>query len=149
MISGESIYSALFERLKATVTLCRRFERKYVEAQQFDPDQQPALLCLEDDEAASDDDTTPTAYVMGAVVIVYVRTNDTAVPGTAISNILDQIKAALQPQVGDAMLGLAAHTNLGGLVESAAIVGQIDKEDGTLTGGQGWISLSVRIVAFP
>lgn len=149
MISGETIYAALFERLKATVTLCKRFERKWFEPGQIDAEHQPALLCLEDNEVASDNVAAPTSYILEAVVIVYVRTNDTAVPGTAISNILDQVKAALEPQSPDTMLGLRPHTNLGGLVDTAAIVGPIEKEDGTLTGGQGWISLTVRMVVVP
>src|SRR4051812_12991608 len=98
---------------------------------------------------AGGDAAEPTSYVMAAVIVVYLRTNDTATPGTAISIILDQIKAALEPQAGEARTGIRAHTSLGGLVDGAAIVGQIEKEDGSLTSGQGWISLTVRIDAFP
>lgn len=149
MIAGESIYAALFARLRSSVTLCKRYERKWFEPQQIDPDHQPALLCLEGHEVASNDGALPTSYVLEAAIVVYARTNDTDTPGTVLSNILDQIKAAFEPQGTDGWIGVKAHTTLGGLVDSAAIVGPIEKEDGALTGGQGWISLTVRIDALP
>lgn len=149
MIAGETIYAALFARLQSLVPLCNRFERKWLEAQQIEPEQQPALLCLEGDEMASDDVTAPTTYVLEAVIVVYARTNDSATPGTVLSNILDQIRAALEPQPAEGGIGYRVHTTLGGLVDSAAIVGHIEKEDGSMTAGQGWLSLTVRIAAFP
>lgn len=149
MISGETIYAALFARLQSQVTLCKRFERKWFEPAQIDADHQPALLCLEGNEIASDDVSVPTSYILEADIIVYARTNDSSTPGTVLSLILDQIKAALQPQGSEGVIALDAHTSLGGIVDSAAIVGTIEKEDGTLTGGQGWLSAAVRIVAFP
>jgi hypothetical protein len=97
-ISRETIYAALATRMQAKVTLCKTFARKWVEAQQAGADQQPMLLCLEGDESPRDEPPLPPIWLLSVDVVVYARTNDSATPGTVLSNILDQIESALEPQ---------------------------------------------------
>jgi hypothetical protein len=97
-ISREPIYAALFARLQSKVTLCKTFARKWIEPQQIGQDQQPALLCLEGKQTPNDRSPLPPIWTLEATIVVYARTNDTATPGTILSNILDQIESALEIQ---------------------------------------------------
>src|SRR6267142_810598 len=147
-ISREAIYAALFARLKAQVGLCKTFSRKWLHAQEGGNEQQPALLCLEGNELPRDEPPRPPVWTLEATVVVYARTNDVATPGTVLSNILDQIEAALEFQAADGVnFFTEVHTMFGIRgVQRAWIAGQVQKEDGAETGGQGWITLPIHIL---
>lgn len=147
MISREPIYAGLFSRLQTQVTLCKTFSRKWIAAQEIGIEQQPALLCLEGSELPHTEPRLPTIWTLEAVVVVYVRTNDTATPGTILSNVLDQIEGALEMQSSESRLVNGWQTTLGIQgVQRAFIGGAVAKEDGALTGGQGWMTLPIHIL---
>ena len=149
-ISRDAIYAALFARLQAKVTLCKTFSRKWLEAMQIGVEQQPALLCLEGHETPRDDPILPPIWTLEAAVVVYARTNDTPTPGTVLSNILDQIEGALERQNTEGGMPSHFQTTLGLQgVQRAWIAGSVDKEDGAVTGGQGWILVPIHILAIP
>jgi hypothetical protein len=147
-ISRETIYAALFARLQTKVTLCKTFKRKWVAAQGIGADQQPALLCLEGHESPKAEPALAPIWTLEVAVVVYARTNDTDTPGTILSNILDQIETALELQNNEGQRFTNWNTTLGGLqgVQRAWIAGAVEKEDGMLTGGQGWMTLPVHIL---
>ena len=149
-LARETIYAALFARLQARVTLCTTFSRKWLSADKVGIDQQPALLCLEGDEIPRDDPTLPPVWTLEAQIVVYARTNDTPTPGKVLSNILDQIEGALERD-NESVISAHFNTSLGLplTVERAWIAGPVEKEDGALTNGQGWISVPIHILAIP
>jgi hypothetical protein len=150
-ISRDTITTALYDRLQSKVTLCNTFARKWIAAQDIGTDQQPALLLLEGDESSSADPMEPPLWTMEFAVVVYVRTNDVDSPGAKLSNIIDQIEGALERQTGESVLNTHYNTSLGipKQVQRAWIAGPIEKEDGSNTGGQGWISLTIHVWAIP
>jgi hypothetical protein len=148
-INREAIYAALYARLQAKVTLCKTFSRKWIEPQQIGQDQQPALLCLEGKQTPNDRSPLPPIWTLEAMIVVYARTNDTATPGTILSNILDQIESALEIQPAEgAVFFRSIHTTLGlSTVQKVWIASEVEPEDGAMSGGQGWFTVPVHILA--
>lgn len=146
-IVRDTVYAALYARLKAQVTLCRVFSRKWVDAQNADT--QPMMLVLEGNETPSDQPPAHPVWTLHAVVIVYVRTNELDAPGAALSAIIDQVESALEMQAGDSFTTMftEVHSNLGVQgVQRAFISGEVSKEDGSLTQGQGLIEIPISII---
>lgn len=124
--SRESIYSAMFAQLQGIsglVTVSRRLKN----IQDVAPESFPAAFQLQEKQSPKYTGTTPTRTVLRASWLFYAYSSDEAVaPSTALNNLVDQACAVLTPP--NPMLKVT----LGGLVEYAAISGDIEIFEGVL-----------------
>lgn len=139
-ISREAIYAALMARMQAKVPGIVTFSRKLVDYDQVDATQQPALLVIEGDQnGMASSPSLPMKWTLGAHLILYVRTAESATPATPLLNVLDAIEAALERQPGEGNAFSAddqRYTTLGGLVRHARIAGAVQVQPGA-EGEQG------------
>lgn len=124
--SFESIYAALFA-LGSGISGIKSSSRRLVSAQDVAIESAPALYQVQIQQKADFQGAVPTRWELSCMWIVVVCQTDTTQPMTPTLNpILDAITAALAP--APAM----SRQTLGGLVEYAAIDGNIDISEGVM-----------------
>ena len=126
-MNREAIYAALFalaSRAPGLVTT----GRKLLHWSDVDPSLRPALFQAQGSETAMPRPANgmPRKWLLRAKLYVYVSTASVASPGEALNPILDAIEAMFAPMPG------RQTQNLGGLVVSAEIEGEIATDEGTL-----------------
>lgn len=137
--SFESIYAALFA-LGQSAPGVRTASRRLVSAQDVPIEAAPALYQVQVQQKATFHGSVPTAWELQVMWIVVVAQTDKTQPMTpALNPILDAITAALSPSPP-----LNKQT-LGGLVEYAAIDGNIDIAEG-VNGDRTVAFVPIRIV---
>lgn len=122
----EQIYSALFAvlaGLPGVTTSSRRLKN----IQDLPPEAFPAVYQLQDKQSPKYQGSVPTRTVLRASWLLYANSSDmTVAPSTALNNLVDAACAALAPTP------IQQKNTLGGLVEYAAISGDIEIFEGVL-----------------
>ncbi|AEV24620.1 hypothetical protein Dsui_0200 [Azospira oryzae PS] len=125
-MNRETIYSALFDRLKdipGIVTASRRL-RHWSDVGQGD---QPALFQAQKTQTAVQQTGTSGKWLLPADLYLYVQNQSADGPSAALNTLIDAVEAALAPD------NPIKNTNtLGGLVEYCRIEGVIETDEGTL-----------------
>ena len=122
--SFESIYAALFA-LGKSATGVRTASRRLVNAQDVPVEASPALFQVQIQQQAKYQGDVPTRWDLSVMWVVVVAQTDETQPMTPTLNpILDAVTTTLAPVTGK--------QTLGGLVEYAAIDGNIDISEGVM-----------------
>jgi len=124
--SRESIYAALFAQLQ-TISGLATSSRRLKNVQDMQPEELPAAFQVQEKQSGKYTGTTPTRLTLRASWLFYAHSSDvTVAPSTALNNLVDQASEILAP----ANPGM--RNTLGGLVEYAAISGDIEVFEGVL-----------------
>ena len=125
--SRESVFAALFAVLRgayAWQTVSRRLQN----AQDVPPEAFPAAFQLEGNQSAKYQGDVPAVGEWKASWLLYSYSDDPAVaPSTGLNAMIDAVLAALAPADGP-----VTRNTLGGLVEFAAVDGEIEIFEGVL-----------------
>lgn len=138
----ESIYAALFARVSGAYAFATK-TRRIREYADVDRATQPALLQVELGEKWNVRVGAPPVVTLAARLFVYCESNDPTEPvSTQMNLLLDQVMAALAPP-------LAPHgpfrQTLGGLVQHAAIAGEIAIAEGLSGQSEAVIPLEILV----
>lgn len=124
--SIESVYAALFNLLSG-ITDLQTMDRRLRNIQDVDAQDMPAIFQTQGKQKNVYKGTVPIVQSLEANWILYTNEQDvTAPPSTRINNLIDEARAVLAPAPG------FKTQTLGGLVEYAAISGDIEVFEGVL-----------------
>lgn len=124
--SRESVYAALFAQLKSISGLVVT-SRRLKNIQDMQPEQLPAAFQIQEKQPVKYSGSTPSRKVLRASWLLYAHSSDlTVAPSTVLNNLLDQADAILAPT------NPSVRNTLGGLVEYAAVSGDIEIFEGVL-----------------
>ena len=124
--SRESIYAALFAQLQSMSGLATS-SRRLKNIQDMQPEELPAAFQVQEKQPVKYTGSTPAKLTLRASWLLYAYSGDvTVAPSTVLNNLLDQADALLTPK------NPGLRNTLGGLVEYAAISGDIDIFEGVL-----------------
>lgn len=138
----EAIYAALFALVSGAYAFATK-TRRIKEYADVDQARQPALLQVELGEKWNVRVGAPPIVTLAARLFVYCESNDPTEPvSTQMNQLLDQVMAALAPP-------LAPHgpfrQTLGGLVQHAAIAGEITIAEGLSGQSEAVIPLEILV----
>lgn len=137
--SREAVFAALFAKLQ-TVPNLKTVSRTMRQINEMRPDEFDAAFQVQGPQKAIFRGNLPTRTVMRATWALYTFIQDPTVnPSTPLNNLVDACAAALAPTPGQ------DKNTLGGLVESAAIDGEIEIYEGLL-GAQAVALIPIEIV---
>ena len=121
----EQVYAALFAQLQGAYSW-KTVTRRLQNIQDMAPEDFPAAFQIQEKQTAKYTGNTPTRAVLRANWLLYAQSSDISVaPSTALNAMTDAACAAL------AGVGVLKNT-LGGLVEYAAVSGDIEIFEGVL-----------------
>lgn len=151
-LSTETLYAALFSRLKARVTGAKRFTRRLIGWDQIPKEQQPAVMVVAEYARADAADGLPTTWRVGATAYVVtppdVARKDADAAETTLTGVVDQIIAALEAdanETGPRHYPDQTETTLGGVCHRAYVSGQIEIDAG-LHGEQGVARVPIEML---
>lgn len=143
-VPRETIYLALYNLLLG-ITDWNFIDRRFHVISELNQGQFPAIMMVQKPELSEVAGRgIPIKWTLKVDVVVYVDTtnNPDRVPAELLNPILDDIEAAVQPNVNNP--GLSPQT-LGGLVCECRIRGEVMTDEGTL-GTHGFIAVPVEII---
>ncbi len=159
-VSREIIFTALFDRLKAsTGPLVNYFTRRLEGWDSTAPALEPAIALVKGGEHPDyPANGVGAVWKLAAHILVYVR-DDGSIEGSIdprFNNILDAIEAALELQPGEiaasnsrphfpALAGPPAPTTLGGLVSYCRISGDVEVYQGVIS-SQGFVRIPLEML---
>jgi hypothetical protein len=122
----EQVYSALFAKLQGISGLTT-VSRRLANIQDVQPENFPAAYQIQEKQSAKYQGSVPTRTVLRASWLFYSYDSDpNGAPSIGLNNLVDQACAALAPP------SVMQKNTLGGLVEYAAIDGDIEIFEGVL-----------------
>lgn len=137
--SRESIFAALFSKLQSVSGLVTS-SRILKAVQDMSPSEMSAAFQLQGKQMSIFKGSTPTVGEWKAQWIFYAYSDSPATaPSTKLNNLIDGAYAVLAPGIG------GNKQTLGGLVEYAAIVGEVEIFEGLL-GDRAVALLPIHIV---
>lgn len=126
LISTETVFAALFAKLSSATAFVTS-GRRLVNVQDLNPEAFPAAFQVEGKQTWRFSPNSPPVLTLRASWALYTfQTDPAASPSTPINLVLDAVRAALMPPAGQ------VKQSLGGLVEYAAIDGDVEVFEGVL-----------------
>ncbi len=126
MTSVESVFAALFAQLTGA-TAFTTSGRRLVNVQDLNPEAFPAAFQLQGKQTWRFSPNSPPVLTLRAVWALYTfQTNPAAAQSTPLNLLLDAVRTAMLPPAG------GVKQSLGGLVEYAAIDGDVEIFEGVL-----------------
>jgi hypothetical protein len=140
MIDREAIFQALFNLVKdlpGFVTTSRRARL----VKDVAPDEMPALFLEQLPEVVENQGQgLPSKYFLKADLMIYVSGADpAAIPSSLLNPLVDAVCAAIEPDADE------ENQTLGGRVQYCRVNGQIDRNDGIVSGSP-WAFIPVEIL---
>lgn len=126
MTSVETVFAALFAKLSGVATFGIS-GRRLVNVQDVNPEQFPAAFQLQGKQTSRFQPNAPSVLTLRATWALYTfQTDKTAPQSTPLNLLLDAVRTAMLPPAGQ------VRQTLGGLVEYAAIDGDVEIFEGVL-----------------
>lgn len=126
MTSVESVFAALFAKLSGVATFALS-GRRLVNVQDLNPEQFPAAFQLQGKQTWRFSPNAPPVLTLRATWVLYTfQTDPAAAQSTPLNLLLDAVRTAMLPPAG------GVKQSLGGLVEYAAIDGDVEIFEGVL-----------------
>ena len=141
MISIEAVFAALYAKLDGIANFAT-IDRRLMNVQDLQPEQFPAAFQVQGKQTWKFTPNSPPVLTLRATWVLYTFQSDkTASPSTPLNLLLDAARAAMQPPGGQ------IKQTLGGLVEFAAIQGDVDIFEGVL--GERAVALLPIAIVMP
>ena len=148
-----AVSTAILARLQGTLNatstpaLPQPVSRRARDLSQMGPDEQPAVYLVDDSEMLSQDKGQTPRRSLRKYVLIYVRTDDTAVaPMDLLYPLINLVEKALAWTPADSPVLPGGTTTLGGLVQHVNIT-NIAFNDG-LPSGEGSALIALDVLAF-
>jgi hypothetical protein len=140
-MNRESIMTALFTLVSGSAAFATASRRMQLWSGVASADKPALFLCERGDTYARSSEAVPEAVTMSVDIYIYTDAgkDQSAVPATALNNLIDAVDAALAP---GCLTGLQT---LGGLASHCWIEGKVMKDAGDLD-GDGVAVIPVRIL---
>ena len=147
-LDREQIAVALFERLKAKVTVAKYFTRRDVDSTKLPMELHPVFIFRSAGEDLGQDPARQPTVTLQYVVKVFARnTNPEGSPDTQLNEIVRQVEVALERADTEAPNPNAPwHTTLGGLVYHCWLTGPVEFYQGE-TGDEAGAMLHIEALA--